>query len=100
MAGGSRGSRGSSSGTVHGAELEPIRVVRRVLTRPDGTTVQVDVPVYPPFRLEERPDGSAGKGRRTAPAVRGRRQSSTRLAASRNLNRPQGVRTCSRPLTR
>jgi hypothetical protein len=39
---------------VEGARLEPIRVVKRELTRPDGTTLTVDVPVYPPFRLEER----------------------------------------------
>lgn len=37
------------------AQLEPIRVVRRELTRPDGTKCTVDVPVYPPFRLEENP---------------------------------------------
>jgi hypothetical protein len=40
---------------VKGVRLEPIRVVRRQLTRPDGTTLEVDVPVYPPFRLEDRP---------------------------------------------
>ena len=38
---------------VRGARLEPIRVVERELTRPDGTTCRVKVPVYPPFRLEE-----------------------------------------------
>jgi hypothetical protein len=40
---------------VRGATLEPIRVVKREITLPDGTTTVVDVPVYPPFRLEERP---------------------------------------------
>ena len=36
---------------VAGVPLEPIRVVKRELVRPDGTTVEVEVPVYPPFRL-------------------------------------------------
>jgi hypothetical protein len=40
---------------VPGAHLEPIRVVRREITLPDGTVQVVDVPVYPPFRLEDRP---------------------------------------------
>lgn len=30
---------------------EPIRIVRRSIQCPDGTTVEVDVPVYPPFRF-------------------------------------------------
>ena len=34
--------------------LEPIRTVERELTRPDGTTLKVKVPVYPPFKLEGR----------------------------------------------
>lgn len=50
--------------TVKGAKLEPIRVVRRELRRPDGTVVQVDVPVYPPFRLEERPEKRPSPRRR------------------------------------
>jgi hypothetical protein len=29
--------------------------VQREITLPDGTKQIVDVPVYPPFRLEERP---------------------------------------------
>jgi hypothetical protein len=40
---------------IQGAPLKPIRVVERVLTRPDGTQLRVKVPVYPPFRLQERP---------------------------------------------
>ena len=40
---------------IRGARLEPIRHVERELTRPDGTKLRVKVPVYPPFRLEERP---------------------------------------------
>ena len=39
---------------VRGAPLKPIRYVERELTRPDGTTLRVKVPVYPPFRLEDR----------------------------------------------
>ena len=38
---------------IHSAPLEPIRVVVRELTRPDGKKLKVEVPVYPPFRLEE-----------------------------------------------
>jgi hypothetical protein len=41
---------------IHSAPLEPIRVVERELTRPDGTTLRVKVPVYPPFRLREPAD--------------------------------------------
>jgi hypothetical protein len=40
-----------------GAPLKPIRVVVRELTRPDGKKLKVEVPVYPPFQLEERPAG-------------------------------------------
>ena len=34
---------------VSGAPLEPIRVVRRTLKRPDVSMIDVVVPVYPPF---------------------------------------------------
>ena len=51
-----RGKGSKPRDAVKGAKLEPIRVVRRELRRPDGTTLEVDVPVYPPFRLEERPE--------------------------------------------
>jgi len=40
---------------VRGAVLEPIRFVQREISLPDGTKATVDVPVYPPFRLEDRP---------------------------------------------
>ena len=43
-----------------GAPLEPIRVVERVLTRPDGTKVRVEVPVYPPFQLRKAPSAPVG----------------------------------------
>jgi len=39
---------------VRDEPLEPIRTVERELTRPDGTTLKVAVPVYPPFTLEGR----------------------------------------------
>lgn len=44
---------------VPGARLEPIRYVERELTRPDGSKLRAKVPVYPPFRLEERPSAKA-----------------------------------------
>jgi hypothetical protein len=34
--------------------LEPVRKVVRELKRPDGSTLRVEVPVYPPFRLKEK----------------------------------------------
>ena len=34
------------------APPEPIRIVRRRIECPDGSTVEVDVPVYAPFRFE------------------------------------------------
>ena len=56
-----RGSQGDSTPDrgVHGAPLEPIRHVERELTRPDGTRLKVQVPVYPPFQLESRPSPKA-----------------------------------------
>jgi hypothetical protein len=39
---------------IRSAPLKPIRVVVRELTRPDGKKLKVQVPVYPPFQLEER----------------------------------------------
>ena len=44
--------------------VEPIRTVVRELTRPDGSTVTVEVPVYPPFEmkdLQNRLDRKNGK---------------------------------------
>ena len=43
------------SGVIESEPLEPIRTVVRELKRPDGTTLSVEVPVYPPFKLKERP---------------------------------------------
>ena len=51
-----------SHDVVRGAPLEPIRVVERELTRPDGTKIKVQVPVYPPFQLTSAPAG--GEARR------------------------------------
>jgi len=34
-------------------------VVERELTHPNGTKLKVEVPVYPPFRLAERPPPKA-----------------------------------------
>jgi hypothetical protein len=48
---------------------EPIGTVRRTLVRPDGTKISVDVPVYPPFRLESEPAATPSKPpRRSRPA--------------------------------
>ena len=44
---------------IHSAPLEPIRVVVRELTRPDGKKLKVEVPVYPPFKLEEGDERAA-----------------------------------------
>jgi len=50
---------------------KPIGMVRRTLVRPDGTKVAVDVPVYPPFRLESAEAPPAGKPpRRKRPEVK------------------------------
>jgi len=39
-------------GEVEGERLKPIRKVIREIERPDGTTLRVEVPVYPPFKLK------------------------------------------------
>jgi hypothetical protein len=44
---------------IRSAPLEPIRVVVRELTRPDGKKLKVEVPVYPPFKLEEGDERAA-----------------------------------------
>lgn len=46
--------QGEPTAVVESAPLEPIRTVERELTRPDGTKLRVEVPVYPPFRLPDR----------------------------------------------
>ncbi len=52
---------------IRGAPLEPIGVIERELTRPDGTKLIVKVPVYPPFKLEERPERPSEPRERKAP---------------------------------
>jgi hypothetical protein len=63
-------------GEVEGAKLDPIRVVKRSLTRPDGSTVVVEVPVYPPFRLADRPSSRKPARSRSAPSLKRKRTSS------------------------
>ena len=60
-------------GEVEGEKLDPIRVVKRSLTRPDGSTVLVEVPVYPPFRLAERPSSRKPARGRSAPSLKRKR---------------------------
>ena len=60
---------GAFGSIVRGAPLKPIRFVERELTRPDGSTLRVKVPVYPPFRLEDRSTPPATPdARKSAPA--------------------------------
>ena len=65
-------------GEVEGAKLDPIRVVKRSLIRPDGSTVVVEVPVYPPFRLAERPSSRKPARSRSAPSLKRKRSGSAR----------------------
>lgn len=55
------------SAGIRGAPLEPLRYVERELTRPDGSKLRVKVPVYPPFRLEDRPPKPSGADARKGP---------------------------------
>lgn len=69
----------TANAPIRGATLHPLRVVRRELVSPSGSVVEVDVPVYPPFRLEtpeereQRPRCRSSRGRRTGDA-RGERE--------------------------
>jgi len=68
---------------IHSAPLNPIRVVVRELTRPDGKKLRVEVPVYPPFQLE-------GSGDRIARgAAAGRTPEKTALQAPRARKGPK-----------
>jgi hypothetical protein len=49
-----RNAEWTSDALVESEPLEPIRMVERELTCPDGTKLVVQVPVYPPFRLRDR----------------------------------------------
>ncbi len=53
----------TSNTVIQGAALEPMRVVRRELVSPSGSVVVVDVPVYPPFRLETKRERGDRKDR-------------------------------------
>jgi hypothetical protein len=59
------------------ARPEPIRVVVRELTRPDGKKMKVEVPVYPPFQLEEARarEAAASRGAGEAPPPQRARES-------------------------
>jgi len=64
----------NADGPIRGAELEPLRVVRRELVSPTGSVVVVDVPVYPPFRLQSERERAPRRGapRRAAAAATSR----------------------------
>ncbi len=65
-------------GEIESEELEPIEVVRRELTRPDGSVVVVEVPVYPPFRLSEASGTRKAPLRnRSTPTLKGKRRRKT-----------------------
>jgi hypothetical protein len=49
----------NGEGQIRGAALEPVGIVRRELVSPNGEVVVVDVPVYPPFRLDSQQGGPA-----------------------------------------
>jgi len=59
---------------VRGAPLEPIRVVERELTRPDGTKIKVQVPVYPPFQLASPTAGAEARRPTRTPRARKRQR--------------------------
>lgn len=66
-----RRDRQKSSGSgdeIQGERLEPVRVVERELTRPDGTTLKVEVPVYPPFQLKKRAPAKPARSERVRKA--------------------------------
>lgn len=64
--------QGSGETSIRGAVLEPLRTVRRELVSPGGRIVVVDVPVYPPFRLESRDEASRKGGEEADTTHRGR----------------------------
>ena len=66
-------------GEVEGAKLDPIGKVKRKLTRPDGSTVVVEVPVYPPFRLADNRSSNRKPPvrSRSAPSLKRKRTSSS-----------------------
>ena len=65
----------TSNAAIRGAALEPMRVVRRKLVSPSGSVVVVDVPVYPPFRLETKREPPAARAQ-SADRLRSRQRKS------------------------
>jgi len=61
-------------GAVRAAPLEPVRVVERELTRPDGTKIKVQVPVYPPFQLASAAAGGETRKPNHTPRARKRQR--------------------------
>ena len=53
---------------IEGEPLEPVRIVERELVHPDGTTLKVRVPVYPPFELKKRPPAKSPRSRKVRKA--------------------------------
>ena len=56
--------KASPSSNIQSEHLDPVRVIERELVRPDGTTMKVRVPVYPPFQLKQRPPAKPEKAAR------------------------------------
>lgn len=69
-----RDASGRLTDLVQGAPLEPIRTVVRELTRPDGSTLEVEVPVFPPFRLADASSPRVRRARSAPSLKRGRRR--------------------------
>jgi hypothetical protein len=53
---------------IEGEPLKPLRVVERELVHPNGTTLKVRVPVYPPFQLKKRPPTKKARSRKVRKA--------------------------------
>jgi hypothetical protein len=52
---------GNDPSARRGPSLKPVRTVKRELVSPGGRKVLVDVPVYPPFRLEAQAEERSAK---------------------------------------
>jgi hypothetical protein len=58
------GKKNTPNSNIQSERLDPVRVIERELVRPDGTTMKVRVPVYPPFQLKQRPAAKPEKATR------------------------------------
>jgi hypothetical protein len=58
------GKKNTPNSNIQSERLDPVRVIERELIRPDGTTMKVRVPVYPPFQLKQRPAAKPEKATR------------------------------------